>query len=449
MEKRDWDDYLNTEIDCNCGEKHRCDIDRIIVEEEAISKLSEYLMAGFYHNTCIVCDSTTEEIAGRLVYQELRNNLIQFEPVVLREKEPIANEQSIGEIMVHIAPKCDLIIAVGAGTINDLCKLISHKLGIDYIVVATAPSMDGYASAQASVIVQDLKCTFEVGRPKAIFADTTILAEAPLSMIAAGVGDLIGKYISLTDWKLSNIVTNEYYCDCVEELVKDSLDMVILAVDQLKERDKKAISSLMEALIVSGIAMSYIGNARPALGSEHQLAHFWELALLQEKIPCVIHGTKVGVATVVALKLYDMAKVRLEQFDALAAPNFDEENWKENIRNVYNTAANEIIELEEKTHKNSDEAVLQRREVIKERMAEIISLVDKLPEVSEISQLLRSMEAPYLPEEIDINMQLLRNSVIYAKELKDSYGILQLLFDINELEKFRTQDMNDFIELWL
>lgn len=449
MEKRNWDDYLNTEIDCNCGMKHRCDIDKIIVEEGAISKLSEFIMAGFYHNTCIVCDSTTEEIASKMVYQELRNNLIQFEPIVLKDKEPIADERSIGEIMVHMAPKCDLIIGVGSGTINDLCKFISYKMGIDFIIVATAPSMDGYASNVSALIINHLKCTYEVGRAKAIFADTNILVDAPLTMISAGVGDILGKYICLTDWKLSNIVTGEYHCDFVEALVRDSLELVVKAAVRLEERDKEAVSSLTEALILSGIAMSYIGNSRPASGSEHHLSHFWELSFLQDNLPGALHGTKVGIGTIVALKLYDRIKNSLDKVETLEIANFDEELWGENIKRVYGFAADDVIALEEKVHKNSNEEVMARRQIIKERKADIISLIDKLPQVNEICQILKSIDAPYLPEQVDISMQLFKNSIVYAKELRNRYGLLQLLFDLDELEKFRTQDMNEFIEMWL
>jgi len=232
-------------------------------------------------------------------------------------------------------------------------------------------------------------------------------------------------------------------------LIRDSLELVVKVSSLLKDRNKDAIASLMEALILSGIAMSYIGNSRPASGSEHHLSHFWELTFLQEDIPCALHGTKVGIGTVVALKLYKQAELRLENIDQLKEPNFDETSWKEVINQVYGYAAQEVIDLEEKVHKNSNEEVKKRREVIKERRDEIINLIHKLPSSNEIGLLLKSINAPFLPEQVDISMQLLKNSIIYAKELRNRYGLLQLLFDLDELEKFRAQSMNEFIEMWL
>lgn len=436
-------DYLNAEMDCNCGIKHTCNIEKVIIEENAISKLSEIIMEGFYHNTCVVCDKTTQEIAGQMVYQELRSNLIQFEAIVLNDREPIADEKSIGEIMVQIAPKCDLIIAVGSGTINDLCKFISYKMGIDYIIVATAPSMDGYASNVAPLIVNHLKSTYEVGLAKAIIADTNILANAPYSMIIAGVGDILGKYVCLADWKLSHIVTGEYYCDVVEELVRDSIDLVIRAVPKILERDKEAMASILEALILSGIAMSFVGNSRPASGSEHHLSHFWEMMFMQSNSPCALHGTKVGVGTVMALKLYEGIRNIDTNFEELEEPNFDYEIWKENIEKIYGNAASEVIALEENIQKNSNETVALRRKVIEEHKDEINKLIDKLPKVEEVIELLKSINAPYLPEQINVDIHMLKNSIVYAKELRNRYGILQLLFDMGEMKKFQLSEVQE------
>jgi glycerol-1-phosphate dehydrogenase [NAD(P)+] len=436
MYSRNWNDYLNTEIDCSCGEKHRCNIDKIIIEEDAISKLSEIIMAGFYHNTCIVCDSKTEEIAGNIIYQELISNLIQFESIILNDEEPIADEKNIGDIMVHIAPRCDLIIAVGSGTINDLCKFISYKMGIDYIIVATAPSMDGYASNVAPLIVNNLKSTYEVGLPKAIIADTNILVNAPYSMIISGVGDILGKYVCLADWKLSNIVTGEYHCELVEELVRDSIELVVEAVPRIVERDKDAIATIMEALVLSGIAMSFIGNSRPASGSEHHLSHYWEMMFLQSNRPCALHGTKVGVGTVIALKLYEGIRSLSTILEGLEEPNFDEDTWKENINKVYGSAAAEVIALEDTVHKNSNEAVMNRRKSIEENIDIINALINKLPKSEEVIEILKSIDAPYLPEQINVDINMLKNSIVYAKELRNRFGILQMLFDLDELKKF-------------
>ena len=86
---------------------------------------------------------------------------------------------------------------------------------IPYIIVATAPSMDGYASDGAAMILGGMKETVKAGLPKAIIADTNVLKNAPMDMIKAGYGDIIGKYSALNDWKFANIVYGEFFCNYI------------------------------------------------------------------------------------------------------------------------------------------------------------------------------------------------------------------------------------------
>ena len=40
-----------------------------------------------------------------------------------------------------------------------------------------------------------------------------------------------------------------------------------------------------------------------------------------------------------------------------------------------------------------------------------------------------------MPEQIEITSELLHNAIIYAKEMRNRYGVLQMLFDCGELKK--------------
>lgn len=131
----------------------------------------------------------------------------------------------------------DLILAVGSGVMQDLCKFISHKSGIPYFVVATAPSMDGYASSGAAMITDGMKVTYSAKVPDAIIADTDFLKTAPLEMIKAGYGDIIGKYSALCDWKLGQIVNGEYLCPEIYKLTLEMVEKVLPLSKKLLARD--------------------------------------------------------------------------------------------------------------------------------------------------------------------------------------------------------------------
>ena len=99
--------------------------------------------------------------------------------------------------------------------LNDLCKFSSFQLGLDYMVFATAPSMDGFVSIGAALITDYVKTTYQAHVPLAVIGDTDILAAAPMEMITAGLGDILGKYTCLLDWKMAHIITGEYYCKTI------------------------------------------------------------------------------------------------------------------------------------------------------------------------------------------------------------------------------------------
>lgn len=436
---KDWSIYLNNEKNCKCGKLHTCMIDTIQIAEGALNNIPELLKKESYHSICIIEDIHTKRAAGEKVAQQLKEKHIKYNTILLTEEEVVPDETVLGSILTDLPLDCDCILAVGSGTINDICKYLSFRLKIDYIIVATAPSMDGYASNVAPLIVKNLKTTYEVGRPKAIIADLDVLVEAPLHMIAAGAGDIIGKYVCLADWKLAHDITGEYYCEQVEQMVRESLEKVVAAIPNVVNREKEAIASIMEGLILTGIAMSYVGNSRPASGSEHHLSHYWEMFFLQRKEPCALHGTKVGIGTIVALRLYELFYQILKEKEMLLEnreeQSFDFEEWKTHIKKAYGSAAKEVIALEERIHKNSDEEVQKRYQKLKESKEIIVDRIEQLPKAEQIVELLKKMNAPVTPKEINVDADVVKDSILYAKELRNRYGILQLLFDIGILEE--------------
>lgn len=137
--------------------------------------------------------------------------------------------------------------------------------------------MDGYVSMGAALLLDGLKVTTDAKPPLAVVADTTILKDAPMEMIRAGFGDIVGKYSALNDWKLSHLLLKEPFCRQVYDMVKGAVDRVVRLADGLMARREESVEALMESLLLVGVAMSFVGNSHPASGSEHHLSHFFEL----------------------------------------------------------------------------------------------------------------------------------------------------------------------------
>ena len=186
--------------DCPCGRDHTCPISAVEIGEGALDSLPR-LCAGF-SRVLLVADTNTYAACGKAV-EGILGELVASRHVFAGEGVVIPDEASVAAIEGKLTADTDLIVGVGSGVINDLCKFVGHKRGFPYIIVATAPSMDGYASAGAAMILAGMKVTPSATPPMAIVADTRVLREAPMDMIRAGYGDIIGKFSCLNDWRLA------------------------------------------------------------------------------------------------------------------------------------------------------------------------------------------------------------------------------------------------------
>ena len=123
------------------------------------------------------------------------------------------DELAMGQAAMNFDIDCDIIIVVGSGTLNDTGKMLAKITNRKFIIVATAPSMDGYASKTSSMISAGVKVTLPSAYSTAIIADMDIISQAPMKLLQAGLGDMIGKYTSICEWRISNIINGEYYCN--------------------------------------------------------------------------------------------------------------------------------------------------------------------------------------------------------------------------------------------
>jgi glycerol-1-phosphate dehydrogenase [NAD(P)+] len=206
-------------------------------------------------------------------------------------------------------------LAVGSGTLTDIVRIVSHRTRCRFISLPTAPSVDGFTSPSASLVVRRIKTTVMAQPPMAVFADLGTLAAAPQAMIAAGYGDILGKAIALADWRLGHLLWDEPYSPEIAARVRKTLDACIAATAEIGRATPAGIRMLMFSLIDSGLCMLDYGNSRPAAGCEHYMSHFLEMKLLRERRPAVLHGAKVGMCSLLAAELY----ARLRQMDRLQA----------------------------------------------------------------------------------------------------------------------------------
>lgn len=312
--------WAGMEYSCACGKSHKVDIQAIRVGSGVIQELPGILRDLGASHIFLVTDNYTYEAAGRQVEQLLDQAGLAYHKRVFQTETPLVpNEYALGSVLAAMTIQDDMLLAVGSGTLNDVTKYVSARTGIPYVIAATAPSMDGYASTVAPTILDGFKTTLPAVYPAAIVADVDILKDAPMPMLTAGFGDIIGKFTSLADWRLSHQLNGEYYCPEVVGVIEAAVETCAANAKALAQREPQAIQAVTEALILSGLAMGMVGVSRPASGAEHQMAHYWEMDALRRGEEHPLHGNAVGVGTVLAASLYEMAAEYLPQ--GFAAPD--------------------------------------------------------------------------------------------------------------------------------
>lgn len=312
--------WAGMEYSCACGKSHKVDIQAIRVGSGVIQELPGILRDLGASHIFLVADNYTYEAAGRQVEQLLDQAGLSYHKRVFQTETPLVpNEYALGSVLAAMTSQDDMLLAVGSGTLNDVTKYVSARTGVPYVIAATAPSMDGYASTVAPTILDGFKTTLPAVYPAAIVADVDILKDAPMPMLTAGFGDIIGKFTSLADWRLSHQLNGEYYCPEVAGVIEAAVETCAANAKALAQRGPQAIQAVTEALILSGLAMGMVGVSRPASGAEHQMAHYWEMDALRRGEEHPLHGNAVGVGTVLAASLYEMAAEYLPQ--GFAAPD--------------------------------------------------------------------------------------------------------------------------------
>lgn len=284
------------------------DIGPVLVESGAINAVAPYLAEQKFRKVVIAADAITYEIAGRAAENMIAAQGIEVSVTLIKPNElgdVIADEQSLIQLILDIRSRsAEAVIAAGSGTLHDISRMSAYATGIPFISVPTAPSVDGFNSKGAPIIVRGDKKTIQSIGPAAIFADLDILTKAPSVLVAAGFGDMLGKYTSLFDWLFDSLTAGEAYSPVVAEMTRKALLDCVEHVDEIAARTPEGIRLLTEALLESGFAMLLFGQSHPASGAEHHLSHYWETTFLRTGKRQILHGAKVGVACAEVSGLY-------------------------------------------------------------------------------------------------------------------------------------------------
>ncbi len=266
--------------------------DPVFIGSGAAQKLITYIGNEFSGiKPFVICDVNTEKYANE--YFKSYSKYIYPDRQHATPEASALSQSRISE------EKSGLLIACGSGSIHDIARYNASELGLPLISFPTAASVDGFASSMAAMTINGQKLTVPAKAPVALFAEPDVFCDAPDTLSLSGIGDILGKYVCIFDWKVANLLTGERYDAYIEKMERDAIKGLM----ETDYNDKIFVSKLMECLVLSGIAIQLFGNTRPASGAEHHLSHFWEMHCANPETDA-LHGEQVGVSTIILLDLY-------------------------------------------------------------------------------------------------------------------------------------------------
>lgn len=397
---------------CVCGREHELETKKVVVEYGAINNFEQYMadvgLAG--KRRAVIYDT--------VIYKLTEGKHIAADQEIVLEANGLRAEDTVIEEMMTRLDKPEVIVAYGAGTIMDFGRYPAYKLGIPFVAVPTLASSDGFTANICSAILNGQKKSTPMCAPVLVVADLDIIKGAPARLVASGINDILSKYISLFDWKVSNLVAGEYYCPMVAELAQEALDIMRKAADEYAATGIADHEAMTMAQMKSGLTMQLLNHSRAASGAEHLMAHLVEMQPPRFEKAEGIHGECVGVGTFACVKEYH----RLASLPTPKAKPFEplSEQW---IREKFgDRLAAGII----KENANDVLAAFDPQSIV-DHWDEIRAMIADIPSVEEMEALYKGCNAKYLPEHIGIDPALEQEMLPISAAIRNRLTLVRML----------------------
>ena len=371
---------------CVCGREHSLETRKVVVAEKALENFEEYMQElGLTGRRTVVYDEITWKLT--------EGKHVKADQNIILDPKGLRAEDILIENMMKDLDRPEVIVAVGAGTIMDFGRYPAYKLGIPFVAIPTLASSDGFTANICSAIMNGQKKSTPMCAPVLVVADLDIISGAPARLIASGINDILAKYTSLADWRISHLVDGEYYCPMVADLAEHALKLMRGAADKYAATGVADHEAMTMAQMESGLTMQLMDNSRAASGAEHLMAHLVEMHPPRFENAEGIHGECVGVGTFQCIREYHkLASMKpkakpftplteawvLEKFGERLAPGI----MKENENDVLKTFPPENI---------------------KAHWQEIRDVIAQIPSYEELNELYAAIGAKHSLEELGID----------------------------------------------
>ena len=400
---------------CSCGKEHAMQTELSVVEGGCLKRIDSYLEKYGISGTRVAVydENTYKATADRHPNAEIE---IVLDPIGLH-----ANEHGVDALMKKLdgyGGKVGVLLAIGSGTIHDITRYCAYKLGVDFISCPTAASVDGFCSSVAAMTWHGFKKTLTAVAPKLVIADTEVIMNAPIELARSGFGDLIGKYVSLSDWRISHVLTGEFYCDRIADMTMQATKEALASAEGIIRREASAYEKLTYGLLLSGLAMQMLGNSRPASGAEHHISHLIEIEPERLCAPSdALHGEKVGIGTLLVINEYKKLAERkgIKFSDYKQIPD-------EEIREFFG----EKLYGEITKENENNVAIGVSAEMLNRCWDEVCEIISEIPDPVELKGVYESIGVKSTLSDIDVPVTLATTLLKYSPLVRNRLTLMRL-----------------------
>lgn len=370
----------------------------------------------------VLSDRDTHAALGARVERALGSRLA-VQALVL-PRAPRADADTLTRLLAVTRPDLDAVVAVGAGTVNDLAKLVAHRRGVPQVVFATAPSMNGFTSVSASILDGGVKRSIRTATPRGVFFDLRVLAAAPAPLVRAGLGDSLCRATAQTDWLLAHLLLDRPYRQAPFALLAADEAALRTEPDALLAGDLGAMRHLVRTLVLSGFGMTICGGSFPASQGEHLLAHYVDMKR-PPGVPEALHGAEIGVCTLLMARLQRRvlerdrpprllpSAVTADDVRRRFGPVAGEACWREVAPKLLDAARADAL----------DARLTAGWDALRARLL-AVSL-----DAAHLQRVLAAAGAPTAPAELGWPPALVAEAMRHAREIRDRYTFLDLAAD--------------------
>ncbi|PWE56444.1 3-dehydroquinate synthase [Metarhizobium album] len=408
--------------------------ERIVIEESldgAEADLVASLKLG--EKFTVVADADTWDAMGSRIAKSLKS-LGPVDTVIL--DHPHADMAHV-EMMKDKLKHSEAIVAVGSGTVNDLCKFVTGLDGRRYCVFGTAGSMNGYTSSTASITLESgLKVSLPSHTPAGFFVDLGVSAAAPKHLAAAGFADCLVRSVAQVDWWLSHRLFGTLYKTVPYTIQEHDERELNARAGLLPKGDVSAQGYLYRVLTLCGLGISFTGMSNHGSMGEHQISHYID-CFAGDLHKGTLHGQQVG-AGVLTMGRLQQQMLASDKPPVIKQTRIDRDGMAK--RMGAEVAAQCFAEIQPKIFDEKGAAELNAKlealwpELRQELLAFIIP-------IDEMSRLLAAAEGPMTGRDLGLPSEFYREAVVHCREMRNRYSFLDLAADAGILEEFAADEV--------